>query len=558
MINFSLKRFLVFCTIGGTLVMQSFAQIIPQDIPVIVYRGAMSLYEVYKPGSDLSTTIKATKPTSGQSQIVIKVYSDILIAGRNYNNILLYEITAKYDNTSGDYKLSPTIYTDPESALGGIGKDYPQPWYSDNVKASSWAVKRYYIANDWQIENPNKVYHDLLGSTIPVKIELYLPEGITLTEAKLPGIGQFYINGEVSSGLRFDPEHPCNTGLVTFCSEWGELKNPPKNAVDLKYAAHRGFWGNNLGAGPVENTDPSIQAALEYTNTIESDITITRDKVVVVSHDYNLQRLTDYNGPNPDNTFIYDLAYNDIKDLHLRKRNFDVTTFQFIQLKDLIGYMKKYNTVLTIDVKERARRRNPITGQCTAACDVNRQKRDSTWVELFSKILDVVEENDAWEYVAVKTPLTINRIKEFLSTDKFRKMNKILFFPVIQPGGTPEAAVAFINDWYNNAPNYIIGFETNFRLPTDKTMQPFSIAGRNYTNILHYVVSQTDLRPGMYPEEPMGPKGIVDRYAQWLFKDLSKDYRGDPFWLMSIPYFSTSILTTDRPDIWQEIEKIYK
>jgi glycerophosphoryl diester phosphodiesterase len=548
-----IKRFLVFCVISSSLIIHDVSEANAQT----TYRTAISLYELYKPGADLSATVVATRPSSGQASIEISIFSDFLTTS-SWKNVLLYKITAYYDGGSEGYVPTPTTYANPDE-LGEIAQGYPHPWISDNIKASSLTAKQFYITHDWQTLNPNKVFNDLLGSTIPVKITLSVPANITLIQCELPGIGLFYINSTVNSGLRFDPQHPCqDSKMATFCSEWGSMKNPPTNSVDLKYAAHRGFWGDNLGAGPVENTDPSIQAALLYTNIIESDITITNDKVVVVSHDYNLQRLTDYNGPNPDNTFIYNLNYNSIKDLHLRKRNFDVTDFQFIQLRDLISYMQKYNTVLTIDVKERARRRNPLTGDCTAACDVTREKRDSTWVELLSKILDVVEENDAWEYVAVKTPLTINRIKDFLPTDQYRSMSKILFFPVIQPGGTPENAVAFINDWYNNAPNYLVGFETNFRLPTDRTMQSFSIAGQNYENILHYVVAQTGLRPGMYPEEPMGPKGIVDRYAQWLFKDLSKDYRGDPFWLMSIPYFSTAILTTDRPDIWQEIEKIYK
>ncbi|PRD47997.1 hypothetical protein C5745_07640 [Sphingobacterium haloxyli] len=362
----------------------------------------------------------------------------------------------------------------------------------------------------------------------------------------------------------FDPVHPCNDGTAPKDIEaiWTDLKSLPagvsSNTVDLKYAAHRGFWGDNLGAGPVENTDPAIQAALPYTKIIESDVTITKDGVVVVSHDYNLQRLTNYHGPDPDNTFIYDLNYDQIKDLRLRKRNFDVTDFKFIRLEDLIGYMIEHKTVLTIDIKERAQRRNPITGACTAACDVNRAKRDQGWVQIFEKILDAAEAQDAWGYLAIKTPLTINRIKSLLPAEKWPLMGKVLYFPVIQPGASVNAAVEVINDWYNNGPDYLMGFETNFKTSSDPVMHSFSIAGKSYDNILHYVVSRVRLRPGMYPEEPMGPKGIVDRYAQWLFKDMRRDYRGDHIWLMSLPYFPVSILTTDRPDIWKDVKGLYQ
>jgi hypothetical protein len=55
----------------------------------------------------------------------------------------------------------------------------------------------------------------------------------------------------------------------------------------------------------------------------------------------------------------------------------------------------------------------------------------------------------------------------------------------------------------------------------------------------------------------MGPKGIVNRWADWLIKDLRKDVRGDHYFLMTIPYGKIMILTTDRPDIWQKIDNMY-
>lgn len=82
--------------------------------------------------------------------------------------------------------------------------------------------------------------------------------------------------------------------------------------------------------------------------------------------------------------------------------------------------------------------------------------------------------------------------------------------------------------------------------------------GVEYENLLHYVYSRTGLRPGSYPEEPMGPKGIVNRWADWMIKDLTKDWRGDYYFFMGVPYGKIMVLTTDRPDMWDKIDKMYK
>lgn len=538
----------------GTIPLSVFAKVeILQSDPNFTFHGAVSLYQLFKTDADLSGGVKGTvDPYYGIGEITVEVWSDFIQS----DNILIYKLVNGQPN-SGYYGGQPQTYNDP-SSFGPMGDDYPKPWSSDDIKSSALMAKQYFVKNFWSKE----VFNDLMGSTMPVVIKVYLKGG-SFTAAKIPGIGEFTNDDVGRLKLKFDPMHPVNSGAASSETTqiWKELKILPSgvssNTVDLKYAAHRGFWGDNLGAGPVENTDPAIQAAIPYTKIIESDVSMTKDGVVVVSHDYNLQRLTDYSGPDPDNTFLYDLNYDEVKNLRLRKRNFDVTDFRFIRLEDLIGYMVKYKTVLTIDVKERARRRDPNTGQCTAACDVNRAKRDQGWVQIFEKILEEAERQNAWSYIAVKTPLTINRIKSLLPAEKWPLMAKILYFPVIQPGVTVEDAVSFINDWYNNGPDYLMGFETNFKTPADLVMNSFYAGDVQYDNILHYVVSKTRYRPGMYPEEPMGPKGIVDRYAQWLFKDLRTDYRGDHIWLMNLPYFPVSILTTDRPDVWQDIKALY-
>jgi glycerophosphoryl diester phosphodiesterase len=537
---------MVLCTHHGLL-----AQGVARD--TLIYRTAVSLYELDKIKADINFIIESDRRDS----ITIEVFSDIIIANPlaiDYDNILLYKVDLTRNGQN--WNITPTTYGDPAGQLGVMGVDYPHPWVSNDIKSSATAVKNWYVRNDWSVKNKGKVFLDIMGSTIPVEINIMLSGKPAIQNLKMPGIGYVFINFELNKGLRFDPESPLHNKVKgTTLDEWYGLKNPPDTS-DLKLAAHRGFWGDNLGAGPIENTEPSIQAALPYTNIIEADVMITKDKQVVVSHDYNLQRLTEFTDPDQDNIFIYDLNYNQIKDLHLRKRNFEIdNNFKVVQLTDLINYIRDNNTVLTIDIKEITKRLNPINNQCTAACDLTRDMQAEAWIELVSKILEVVKEMNAWQYVAIKTPYTLNRIKKSIPQEQYRDLSKVLFFPVYYSNREAKLIVSDINDWYNNAPNYLMAIETHFKKPGDVMLNQYE----GYENIMHYVIAETGLRPGLYSEEPGGAKGIVERYAQWRFKDLTQDFRGDPYWLMDIiPYFSTAVVTTDRPDIWKVIKAIYE
>ena len=75
---------------------------------------------------------------------------------------------------------------------------------------------------------------------------------------------------------------------------------------------------------------------------------------------------------------------------------------------------------------------------------------------------------------------------------------------------------------------------------------------------IYFITFTQRQRPGNYPEEPMGPKGIVNRWADWMIKDLTKDWRGDYYFFMGIPYGKIMVLTTDRPDMWIKIDQMYK
>jgi hypothetical protein len=585
MITKYFKHLLVACIFCWTPVFNGFAQYYYDD--TLRFQSALNLDVIFKndPQTPRGKLIVQKKPNDTPFDFVeVNIFTDFLIPENKFNNVLIYQNIAQIAPYGVDYHAK--TYEACIHSFGIMAADFNAlgPWVSDNIKVSVQEVKEFFVKEVYK-----KPYGRFFQSKIPVRIEIYKYKDTELEHVYLYGMINEVTDLINDKNLRFDPAFQYGSSTDNNHA-WSDsitynIKNPPQNlqTVDIVTAAHRGFWGKNLGAGPAENTPPSIEEAAKYTNIVETDITITKDDSVVVSHDYNLQRLTDYIGADWKNKFLYNTNFNEIENLHLRRKDTTATEFKFRQLKDIIKDVKNKHIALHLDIKEIINRSNPLDSDqqtnCTATCDYqSTEKKLESWIYLYRRILDIIRQENAWSYVAIKTQHTPMIIKSKLREEIYNNpeieisqqkkaynqymqdMRKLLFLPVIQPNRTIDQAVKTISGWYNEEPNSVLAFETNFLTPVGKA-EPFSIGiganKKDYQNVLHYVLDATGLRPAFYSEEPAGPKGIVDRYAQWRFKNLSTDFRGDHFWLMSIPYFSQSLVTTDRVDIWNRIKEIY-
>ena len=76
------------------------------------------------------------------------------------------------------------------------------------------------------------------------------------------------------------------------------------NCFKSCFIAHRGFFNNSTDAP--ENTILAFKKAVESGYGIELDVQITKDKQIVVAHDYDLKRLCD------KDVLIKDLSYNEL------------------------------------------------------------------------------------------------------------------------------------------------------------------------------------------------------------------------------------------------------
>ena len=506
-----------------------FATVRSFDVPI-------SLLEVFAPQADWQAGIIGN--ISGSGNIIVKIY-------HKETNTLVYH--ASLTSTSIIYAGVGTNYK--RSDLGSGATYYPDIWNSLDMKTALFAIERKRQKADGKL-------HRYLSDDMMLSIEM-IENGGNIQTVKVPGIGIINRNG---GNTLFYPEHYCydlkhNTEPVTKI--WKQVKTPRLDlGADILVAAHRGFWGDSLGTGYPENSTGAFEAAQQYTNVLETDIMITKDKRMVISHDYSLSRLSNYSGPLTD--YLFDLNSNVLDGLLLRKRNTDTSMYPYLFFEDLVDILLQKHMVLTVDIKDiRAR---VVNGQCVANCDYDiklhgdtaRLKIKESWMACFQTCIRIAEEKKALQYLAFKTPYTYEELADYVAEST---LCKLLFMPVIQP--KRKDFLSFIDGWIKLGEKKVIAYETNFLNEQDPYLQSFTHESVTYENLLHYVFQKTGLRSGCYPEEPIGQKGTVTRFVDWKMKYTVNDRRGYHYWLMTIPYGKIMVMTSDRPDIWNKVNQIY-
>lgn len=499
--------------------------------------ATMSLAALFHPSTSLESGIKGNVSSGGKIEVTVR--------DKNTNTIVFQ---VAITSTSTEFSGTGTNYN--KSALGSGATYYPNVWNSKDIKTALGSIdrKRY----DSSTARPYPIF----SNNIDLKIQI-TETNATMNVCKIPGIG--LVNRDGGNAL-FDSRHYCYnlknaSSLPTIV--WTRMKQPDiSKPIDLSIAAHRGIWGDNLGTGSPENSIEAIRRTKQFTDILESDIMITKDKQLVVSHDYNMDRLSDYSGSERD--YLFNLNGSVLDNLHLRRRNMQVSGFKYLKFGDLVDALVANDLVLTIDIKDIiARTKN---GVCIDNCEYDpkthgeeaRRKTKESWMDIFKGCIRIAASKHALQYIAFKVPHTYDDLKNYMSEDT---LSQVLFMPVIQPGRADY--LDFTDSWISHGNERVIAYETNFKPSTDQALKPITRGGKTYENFLHYVYARTGLRPGCYPEEPMGPKGIVSRWADWKIKDLTQDIRGDHYLLMTIPYGKIMVLTTDRPDIWRRISEIY-
>ncbi|MFA6619168.1 MAG: glycerophosphodiester phosphodiesterase family protein [Candidatus Neomarinimicrobiota bacterium] len=106
-------------------------------------------------------------------------------------------------------------------------------------------------------------------------------------------------------------------------------------------SAHRG----GPYPGYPENCIESFENILNYyPATLEVDVSITKDSVLILMHDWNLERTTTGRGS------VNETLFDDLNDLYLEDNDGNLTKYQIPTLKEALEWTKG-KTVLNLDVK---------------------------------------------------------------------------------------------------------------------------------------------------------------------------------------------------------------
>ncbi|MFD1257973.1 hypothetical protein ACFQ3S_14285 [Mucilaginibacter terrae] len=521
------------------------------------WNAKVDVRRIFSDDADNSNGIKGNVNTGGHIKVTV--------TATDYQTIV-YQATLNASSSFFSGYGNLLVHNAEKNEIGMGAEYYPAEWNSKDMFTAVFNIDKY------RSQHTGTLTYQLLQYPLNVIIAVEVVNA-QLEAVKIPGIGIIDSNG---GNTLFDPSHDCydlSKNAESPCNIWIRIKHPKVDQkADLISIAHRGVWGQDQGNGDPENSLRSIVATPPVTKIIESDVMQLQNlSDLVVSHDYNLVRTS--NSTYNDATYFFNLPANAITAWELRKRNSTVyPQTRYLLFKDCVQAVKDNGIVLTVDIKElKARYAKGADNKayCVSNCEYDNvtgtleqnkaadEKIKESYKTILSKCVALakqVNNGSGLSYIAVKCPYDFDEIKDKIDE---ADRGRILYFPVIQGNKSLKQAIEFVDSWVGKAGNRLMGFETNFKEKESQLLQPFTINHTYYQNLWEYIYRNTGLRPAMYPEEPMGPRGIVDRWAQWMIKDLGRDIRGDHLQIMSIPYSNIMMLTTDRPDIWLEIQNLY-
>lgn len=340
------------------------------------------------------------------------------------------------------------------------------------------------------------------------------------------------------------------------CPLLAYIKNPDWSlSEDLVILPHRGYWGFGEVARVPENSLTAFHNVLQqgYSSS-EADFMPTTDgNGTIMSHDYVLTRLTQV--PPLDTARFYDETSGYATSLKLRNRFFTITGDNVVSGAQAINFFAQPHdgvfrpAIIFVDIKQKP--------------DSDPTKFATNWVQTLQRILLTATGDQLYELV-VKTAYSPSFILRNLSADARCRFTQVLWMPQVASNnyyqGNPPGvdsyiknSADFVDDWNRN--QLVLAYETNYKDPADSRLQSFSRNGKSYANILDYIKLTTNHRGGVFAEEPVGERGVVNRMAVWDYKNATSDMRGDfVFEAVQPKWGNFIVVTTDRPDVWEQVK----
>ncbi len=395
----------------------------------------------------------------------------------------------------------------------------------------------------------NSTYSSTQKLLIEMEYEKGVHYGFSFPEDEvIHPIGQIFFNDQHGCFHEYRENTVCNNLL-----NMKQITYTGKN-IEVIPVAHRGVWGEDLGAGAPENSEASIIAAkTQNIPYIEVDVMSTKDNVLVCLHDYNLERLTNYGQEG----YIFEKNWSEISKLKLTHRDGSVSDSEILSFSRLLDIVKRDNLILFIDIKElQARNRD---GHCIVNCEyTSKEKQKESWLSILKLCYNEIEKRNMFNNIVFKTYYDFGTIASTLTEPKAKKMQYVPMLISNNFNKSISRAVSFVDQWITDAMGSVIYFETDFFNGEDVQLKPFFLKGKRYENMMDYIYNRYGLRSGIFSEEPVGTKGVTNRWAEWKMKNTTSDFRGDHLELMKYKYGNYMVITTDRVDVWKQLLTIQK
>lgn len=375
---------------------------------------------------------------------------------------------------------------------------------------------------------------------------------------------------QVNAQHGFPAEHWCSTDKGWKTKRCRALAGLKSRDDDNKVITipHRGFWGIN---GVPEGTIQAMQAAFDENYMfIEADLVLSKDKVLVMMHDQQTNRVTSLpktfstdGGMNDNGSFVRSLnfktatnnsvpnakgsivySFPPMKDGYYLDRYGKKSTIKLQTFDDLAKWVKDKEVVISLDIK---------TGSMTDPVIRNE------YLEAVKLCLQIGKSQGILHQMLFKPgssgQLTIKEFQDYLQPlglwDTFSKSVNVVLINII--GGSFPLAMnkAYLDAWLG-LPS-LVGVELIFKTEND----PFFVPKPEFGNksVLQYIQDK-GFRTGVFhpiPSDKYGaPGGRGNNFNPPNQKGKLDDFRGNMEFLFSTPPMNCKrpgMLVTDRPDV---------
>jgi glycerophosphoryl diester phosphodiesterase len=415
---------------------------------------------------------------------------------------------------------------------------------------------------------------------IEVNIKLTLPFDISLSEVtkiKIPGVAEL-------TGLDFiknqlPPTHACAdpTNTSQHCKVVKAVDSKQLPTGDVFVAAHRGLWG--------DQAETSIGAVLAAEssgwNLIEVDILKTKDNILLLMHDQQINRLSEV-GLSPDptreypkgpdentsnKTWLSQLNYNAptadvptmsggtrvipaLKDLRLVNKwgelvaGTDLSLVNFRDAEELFSRLTNWDVVIALDIKDKDQNDYLFVTEQLLRLGIKHGVLDKLMFKPGSGVAGLEYQLFA-DYLFGKTEtkdnVTVNLLDAFRNNVTVALILYANLFDTITPQKDFES---YMTPWLSMPSLSVV--ETQYKTGSDFFLVP-SVKLENKTPVQW--LKDLDFRTGTFWDNAIDCRGTSDGRGHWFIPDENSnsnyDFRGDLEWVINQ---QPGLIVTDRPD----------